>query len=344
MGTEANTKTGAEPNSADAAGGTTASRALVVVPKPKAEQSFFRPQRRRRRLWSQLSQDPWALAASLVLLGLILISLLAPLIAPQNPFDPAQIDIMDSELPPFWQADADPRFLLGTDTQGRDMLSAILYGLGISLLIGGGAVVVQAVLGVLIGLISGYAGGRLDGFFMRLADIQLSLSTLMVAIVALAVFQALFGTESFGRYAILMLILVIGVAEWPHFARTARASVLAEKQKDYVDAARVIGLGPMRIMFRHILPNALPPLMVIATVQVANAIMAEAALSFLGLGMPVTQPSLGSLIRSGFDHIFSGAWWITALPSIVLIILILSINLLGDFLRDVFNPKLERGF
>ena len=283
------------------------------------------------------------MTAFVVLVVLVLLSALSPLIAPQNPFDPVQIDIMDSELPPVWQDDADPRFWLGTDTQGRDMLSAMLYGLGISLLIGGFAVIVQGVVGILIGLIAGYAGGRIDGFFMRLADIQLSLSTLMVAIVALAVFQAAFGTENFGRYAIVMLILVIGLAEWPHFARTVRASVLAEKRKAYVDAARVIGLGPLRIMFRHILPNALPPVLVIATVQVANAVMAEAALSFLGLGMPVSQPSLGSLIRSGFDHIFSGAWWITALPSVVLIVLILAINLLGDFMRDVLNPKLEKG-
>ena len=299
--------------------------------------------RRRRSLFARLRQDRWAFAAFLMLCLLVLASALAPFFAPQNPFDLVQIDIMDSELPPFWAEDADPRFLLGTDTQGRDLLSAMLYGLGISLLIGLFAVVVQGVLGIMIGLVSGYAGGRLDAFFMRLADIQLSLSTLMVAIVTLAVFQALFGTESYGRLAIVMLVLVIGVAEWPHFARTVRSSVLAEKQKDYVAAARVIGLGPLRIMFRHILPNALPPVLVIATVQVANAVMAEAALSFLGLGMPVNQPSLGSLIRSGFEHIFSGAWWITVLPAGVLVTLILSINLLGDFLRDVLNPKLDRG-
>ncbi len=299
--------------------------------------------RRRRSIWRQLRRDVWALAAFFVLCLLVLASVAAPFVAPQNPFDLVQIDIMDSELPPFWVEGADPRFVLGTDTQGRDLFSAILYGMGISLLIGGGAVVVQGVLGIFIGLVSGYAGGRLDAFFMRLADIQLSLSTLMVAIVTLAVFQALFGNESYGRLAILMLILVIGVAEWPHFARTVRSSVLAEKQKDYVAAARVIGLSPLRIMFRHILPNAMAPVLVIATVQVANAVMAEAALSFLGLGMPVTQPSLGSLIRAGFEHIFSGSWWITILPAAVLVLLILSINLLGDFLRDVLNPKLDRG-
>jgi len=177
---------------------------------------------------------------------------------------------------------------------------------------------------------------------MRLADIQLSFSTLMVAIIFLAVFQALFGTELYEQMAILMLVLVIGIAEWPHYARTVRASVLAEKKKEYVDAVRVIGLGPLRIMFKHILPNTLSPIMVISTVQIANAIVSEAALSFLGLGMPVTKPSLGSLINSGFEFIFSGSWWITIIPGIVLVVLVLVMNLLGDFLRDVMNPKLYK--
>ncbi|MCB1882267.1 MAG: ABC transporter permease, partial [Gammaproteobacteria bacterium] len=215
----------------------------------------------------------------------------------------------------------DPQFLLGTDAQGRDMLSTILYGTRISLTIGIFAVMLQMVLGISIGLLSGYVGGRVDAFFMRLADIQLSLSTLMVAIVALAVFQAAFGTELYSDLAIFMLIMVIGIAEWPQYARTIRASVLAEKHKEYVDAARVIGLGPGRIMVRHVLPNTLSPLLVISTVQVANAIISEAALSFLGLGMPVTKPSLGSLINSGFEFIFSGSWWITLIPSVVLVVL-----------------------
>ena len=177
---------------------------------------------------------------------------------------------------------------------------------------------------------------------MRIADIQLSFSTLMLAIVVLAVFQASFGTELYNDLAIFMLVLVIGFAEWPQYARTVRASVLAEKKKEYVDAVRVIGLGPRRIMFRHILPNTLSPILVISTVQVANAIMSEAALSFLGLGMPVTKPSLGSLINSGFEFILSGSWWITAFPALVLVLLVLVINLLGDWLRDVMNPKLYK--
>jgi peptide/nickel transport system permease protein len=221
-------------------------------------------------------------------------------------------------------------------------LSTILYGSRISITIGIFAVLLQAFLGISIGLVSGYFGGRLDNFLMRLADIQLSFSTLMVAIIFLAVFQALFGTELYEKLAIVMLILIIGIAEWPHYARTVRANVLAEKKKEYVDAVRVIGLGSLRIMFKHILPNTLSPILVISTVQIANAIVSEAALSFLGLGMPVTKPSLGSLINSGFEFIFSGSWWITIIPGVVLVVLVLVMNLLGDFLRDVMNPKLYK--
>ncbi|MCH6581471.1 MAG: ABC transporter permease [Gammaproteobacteria bacterium] len=291
--------------------------------------------------WS-FRRDKVAVASLAVLCVFVAASLLAPLIAPYNPYDPTQIDLMDSEMPPVWIAEGDGRFLLGTDGQGRDLLSTILYGTRISLTIGICAVILQAILGVSIGLVAGYRGGRLDNFLMRVADIQLSFSTLMVAIIVLAVFQGLFGTELYERLAILMLILVIGIAEWPQYARTVRASVLAEKKKEYVDAVRVIGLGPMRIMFRHILPNTLSPLLVISTLQIANAIVTEAALSFLGLGMPVTKPSLGSLINSGFEFILSGVWWITIIPGVVLIILVLVMNLLGDFMRDVLNPKLYK--
>lgn len=287
-------------------------------------------------------RDRVAVGSAAVLFALIAMALLAPLLAPQNPYDPMQIDIMDSEIPPSWIDGGEERFLFGTDAQGRGILSTIMYGTGVSLLIGVFAVMIQAVLGVTIGLVAGYIGGRVDAFLMRLADIQLSLSTLMVAIIALAVFQAAFGNALYEETAVFMLILVIGIAEWPQYARTVRATVLAERHKEYVDAARVIGLSKRRIMFRHVLPNTLSPILVISTVQVANAIVSEAALSFLGLGMPVTQPSLGSLIRSGFEFIFSGSWWITVIPSIVLIVLILAINLLGDWLRDELNPKLYK--
>lgn len=272
-----------------------------------------------------------------------LLALFAPLLAPFDPYDIAQIDIMNSEIPPSWEEEGEADFWLGTDAQGRDMWSTILYGTRVSLLIGLCAVALQATLGICIGLCAGYFGGRIDSLLMRFADVQLSFSTMMVAIVVLAVFQAAFGTELYQQLAMFMLIMVIGIAEWPQYARTIRASVLAEKKKEYIDAARVIGLRSPRIMFRHILPNTLSPILVISTVQVANAIISEASLSFLGLGMPVSEPSLGSLIAGGFEYIFSGSWWITVIPGLVLVSLVLVMNLLGDWLRDVLNPKLYKG-
>ncbi|WBA11600.1 MULTISPECIES: ABC transporter permease [Salinivibrio] len=288
-------------------------------------------------------RDKVAIASFTIFMVFLLLALFAPLVSPTNPYDLMAIDIMDSELPPVWMEWSDPRFLLGTDNQGRDILSTIIYGLRISLTIGLCAVGLQLILGTVIGLSAGYFGGRIDSFFMRIADIQLSFSTMMVAIIVSAIFKASFGSEFYSQYAILMLVVIIGIAEWPQYARTIRASVLAEKKKEYVEAARVMGFRSPRIMFRHILPNCLSPILVISTVQVANAIMSEAALSFLGLGMPVDQPSLGSLISIGFNYIFSGAWWITAFPGIVLVLLVLVINLLGDWLRDVFNPKIYKG-
>ena len=296
-----------------------------------------------RFVFKRFIGDPVAMAAGLVLLLLVLMAALAPFIAPQNPYDLMQLSIMDSEMPPSWRDGGDERFLLGTDAQGRGVLSTIMYGTGISLLIGIGAVIVQAILGITLGLIAGYKGGWIDAFLMRLADIQMSLSTLMIAIIVLAIFNAAFDANTYADYAIFMLILIIGVAEWPKFARTVRSSVLGEKSKEYVDAARVIGLPARKVMWGHILPNTLTPVLVISTIQVAEAIMTEAALSFLGLGMPTDKPSLGSLIRSGFEFIFSGSWWITLYPAIVLVVLILALNLLGDWMRDVLNPKLRRG-
>ena len=288
--------------------------------------------------------DKVAIASFTFLLVLVVGSFSAPLIAPHDPYDTATIDIMNSELPPVWMGgEASPEFPLGTDSQGRDMLSTMLYGMRISLLIGLGAVAMQATLGILLGLLAGYFGKQIDAVLMRLADIHLSFSTMMVAIVLSAVFQTAFGVGRYEEMAVPFLVMVIGIAEWPQYARTVRASVLAEKKKEYVEAARVIGFSSRRIMWRHILPNSLSPILVISTVQVANAVMSEAALSFLGLGMPPTQPSLGSLINSGVEYIFSGAWWITIFPGILLVMLILVINLLGDWLRDVLNPKLYKG-
>ncbi len=290
-------------------------------------------------LWWRFSRDRGAQAAAAVFVFFALSAAAAGLVAPFNPFDPLQIDLLDSETPPRWEEGGDVRFLLGTDAQGRDLLSAILYGLRISVVIGVFAVLLQAILGVAIGLVAGYAGGRTDAILMRIADIQLSFSSFMVAIIALALFQTLFGAERYEELALYMLILVIGISEWPQYARAVRAVVLSEKEKEYVAAARVLGYPPLRIIARHLLPNSMTPVLVISTVQTANAIISEASLSFLGLGMPVTRPSLGSLIHSGFEYIFSGSWWLTLFPSAALVALILSVNVLGDFLRDALNPR-----
>lgn len=286
-------------------------------------------------------RDPVAYVSFTIVLLLVIGAFGAPIIAPHNPYDPTTIDIMDSEIPPAWDSGGTTKFLLGTDEMGRDMLSTMLYGMRISIIIGVGAVCLQAFIGIIVGLISGYIK-RLDNILMRIADVQLSFSTYMVAIFIGAIFQMMFGVANYEKIAAPLLILIIGLAEWPQYARTVRASVLAESKKEYVEAARVIGLPRSRIMWRHILPNTLSPVLVISTVQVANAIMSEAALSFLGLGMPLTKPSLGSLITAGFEYIFSGSWWITLFPGIALVVLILSINLLGDWLRDYLNPKLYK--
>ncbi|ODR98790.1 ABC transporter permease [Methyloceanibacter methanicus] len=282
---------------------------------------------------------PGALIALLVLSVIAVAAVLAPLIAPQDPFDLASFDILDAELPPAWQEGGEARFPLGTDAQGRDLLSAMLYGARISLVIGFLAVLIQAAIGISLGLLAGYFGGRLDGFVTRLADIQLALSTLMMAIVAMALVRAGLGGEALSLFAIPLLVIVIGLAEWPIFARTARAAVLVEVTKDYVRAARALGDSDWTIMRRHVLPNVLSPLIIVATTQVAGAIMAEAALSFLGLGMPVTKPSLGTLIRSGYDLMFAGSWWVTVLPGLILIAVLISINVLGDGLRDWLGPR-----
>ncbi|TYL48312.1 ABC transporter permease [Marinomonas sp. IMCC 4694] len=282
--------------------------------------------------------DKLAMLALIIFAFYCLIALLAPLVAPFDIADPAFMDLINSEIPPRWIS-GDERFLLGTDAQGRDLLSVILYGTRLSLTIGVCAVLIQATLGICIGLMAGYFGGSIDNFLMRCADIQLSFSNMMVAIIFLAIFQSVFGMAYFQQFAMVILILVIGLTEWPLFARTIRASVLAEKQKEYVDAARVMGIGSRRIMFRHILPNTLSPILVIFTIQIANAIVAEAALSFLGLGMPATEPSLGALISEGFTYMFAGSWWICVIPSLTLIVLILTMNLLGDWLRDHLNPR-----
>jgi peptide/nickel transport system permease protein len=291
-----------------------------------------------RILWER----PGTALAALLLGAIALAAVLAPHIAPQNPFDLASFDVLDAELPPSWLEGGDPRFRLGTDSQGRDLFSAILYGTRISLTVGLLAVIIQAAIGVPLGLIAGYAGGTVDSIIARVADVQLSLSTLMLAIIALALVRAGLGGETLGAYAVPLIVVVIGLAEWPAFARTARAATLVEAAKDHVRAARALGASDAAILRRHILPNILSPLIVVATTQVAGAIMAEAALSFLGLGLPINQPSLGTLIRSGYDLIFAGIWWVTIIPGLTLVSLLLAVNLLGDALRDALDPRLAK--
>jgi len=288
-------------------------------------------------------RDKVAMASFIILVILLLLAVAAPWIAPMNPYDANNIDIMNSEIPPMWSEEGESKFPLGTDNMGRDMFSTMLYGLRTSIIIGVCAVTLQATIGILVGLTAGFLGGKTDAFLMRLADIQFSFPYLMLAIFIGAIFQILFGVGSYERLAVPLLIVIIGLAEWPVYARTIRASVIGEVNKEYVEAARVIGLSRPTIMVRHVLPNSLTSVMVISTIQIANAVMSEAALSFLGLGMPVTKPSLGSLIQSGFEFIFSGSWWITVFPGIWLILFVLVINLLGDWLRDVLNPKLYKG-
>lgn len=288
-------------------------------------------------------RDKVAMVSFIILVLFLLLSIGAPIISPYNPYDSANIDIMNSEIPPAWYEEGSTQFLLGTDNMGRDLLSTMFYGLRISVMIGLGAVFLQAMIGIMVGLTAGYVGGKVDAVLMRMADIQFSFPYLMVAIFISAVFQILFGIGSYEKLAVPLLVVIIGLSEWPVYARTIRASVMGEKNKEYVEAARVIGLSRPVIMVRHVLPNTLTSVMVISTIQVANAVMSEAALSFLGLGMPVTMPSLGSLIKSGFEYIFSGIWWITIFPGIFLILFVLVINLLGDWMRDVLNPKLYKG-
>ena len=272
---------------------------------------------------------------------LFLAALLAPWIAPTDPFNPATNYLTDSLDPPSFIAGGDPRFLLGTDDQGRDMLSAILYGLRVSLAIGFCSVALGAALGVGLGLISGYAGGFIDSVIMRVADVQLTFPAILIALLLDGVAHAMLRAQSRDESAFAVLVVSIGLSFWVQYARTVRASTMVEKNRDYVLAARLIGLSHARILISHVLPNVMGPVMVIATINLALAIITEATLSFLGVGLPPTQPSLGTLIRIGQNYLFSGEWWIVAFPSVTLAALVLSVNLLGDWLRDALNPRLK---
>jgi peptide/nickel transport system permease protein len=280
-------------------------------------------------------------AAGAVTIILFLAALLAPWIAPTDPFNPATNFLSDSLDPPSFIAGGDPRFLLGTDDQGRDMLSAILYGLRVSLAIGFCGVALGGAIGVGLGLISGYAGGWTDSILMRIADVQLTFPAILIALLLDGVAHAMLKAQSRDESAFAVLVVSIGLSFWVQYARTVRASTMVEKNRDYVLAARLIGLSHARILISHILPNVMGPVMVIATINLALAIITEATLSFLGVGLPPTEPSLGTLIRIGQNYLFSGEWWIVAFPSLTLAALVLAVNLLGDWLRDALNPRLK---
>jgi peptide/nickel transport system permease protein len=286
-----------------------------------------------RRHVSTFFQSPGAVIGLVVLVVTVALAVLAPWIAPQNPYDLAQLDIMDNMLAPGETLAATGKTAwLGTEDQGRDMLSAILYGLRISLFVGASTVLIASVIGASVGVLAAYAGGRTESFIMRVVDLQLSFPAILIALVLLAVF---------GR-GVDKVILALVIVEWAYYARTVRGNALIEKRREYIEAARCLALPRSRVVFRHLLPNCLPPLIVVATVQIARAIALESTLSFLGVGVPVTEPSLGMLIAQGYDYLLSGKYWVSTFPGIALVIVIVAINLVGDRLRDVLNPRLAR--
>lgn len=288
---------------------------------------------RLRRFWAQFAQSRLALAGLAMLLVVIAIALFAPWISPQNPYALGKLDLMDARLPPGETAAAGTMtYVLGTDGQGRDMLSAIFYGLRVSLLVGAASGLIALSIGALLGVVAAYVGGRFEQVLMRIVDIQLGFPAILVALILLAVL---------GRGVDKIIVALVAV-QWAYYARTARSAALVERNKEYIEAARGLGLSSVRIVMRHLLPNALPPLIVVGTVQVAHAIALEATLSFLGLGLPTTEPSLGLLIANGYEYLMSGKYWISVYPGLALLVTILSINLVGDQLRDVLNPRLAK--
>ncbi|AVO43062.1 ABC transporter permease [Simplicispira suum] len=287
-----------------------------------------------------LRSSPVAMVAAVIALVCVFAALFAGWVSPHDPFDLATLELSDARLPPAWSELGSSKYLLGTDDQGRDILSAVIYGARISLIVGLASVVLSVLVGVVLGLVAGYLGGWVDGVLMRMCDVMLSFPAILVALLIAGVGRALF-PDAHESVAFGVLILSISLTGWVQYARTVRGSTLVERSKEYVQAARVTGVPPLRIMRRHVLPNVMGPVMVLATIQVATAIITEATLSFLGVGAPVTSPSLGTLIRVGNDYIFSGEWWITVFPGVMLVLIALSVNLLGDWLRDALNPRLQ---
>jgi peptide/nickel transport system permease protein len=286
-------------------------------------------------------RNPVVVVSAVVTSVFVLAALLAPWITPYHPYDLASLDLNDAFTPPAWTEEGSRRFLLGTDDQGRDVLSTIVFGARVSLLVGFCAVLFAMTVGITLGLVSGYVGGAVESVIMRVADVQLTFPAILIALLIDGLARTALPRDLHSEIALYVVIFAIGIANWPQFARTVRGSTLVEKNKEYVQAARVIGLHPGLIMMRHVLPNVLGPVLVIATLSLGFAILAEATLSFLGVGVPPTRPSLGTLIRVGNDFLFSGEWWMTIFPGAALIILVLAVNLLGDWLRDALNPKLR---
>jgi len=284
--------------------------------------------------------SPVAMGAALIALVCVFCAAFAGWVSPHNPFDLATLELGDARLPPAWSAEGSSKYLLGTDDQGRDILSAVIYGARISLVVGLVSVVLSVAVGVVFGLLAGFLGGWLDSFLMRVCDVMLSFPPILVALLIAGVGRALF-PGAHESLAFGVLIISISLTGWVQYARTVRGSTLVERNKEYVQAARVTGVAPLRIMLRHVLPNVMGPVMVLATIQVATAIITEATLSFLGVGVPPTSPSLGTLISIGNQYLFSGEWWITVFPGLMLVLIALSVNLLGDWLRDALNPRLR---
>ena len=289
----------------------------------------------------RLLRAPGAALGVLVLLALVAAVALAPVLAQSNPYDLASLDLLDSRMPPAWMAGGDPRFWLGTDSQGADIVSLILYGLRASLTVGVLAVAVSVLLGTALGLLAGYVGGWVDALVMRVADVQFTFPAILLALLIGGISRMLLPEGARATAALPLVVLSLGIAHWPHFARLVRGATLVERNRDYVAAARMIGHGAVRIMAQSVLPNVLNAVFVLATLDIAFAIMGEATLSFLGFGLPPTQPSLGTLIRTGYANLFSGEWWVVVFPSLTLVVLVMAINAVGDWLRDLLNPRLR---
>jgi len=292
-------------------------------------------------IFHSFKRSPLVITAATIFAVIVLAALFAPWVAPHNPFDLRTLNLLDAFTPPSWTDRGNKTYFLGTDDQGRDVISAIIFGSRMSIVIGLAATVLAMLVGVTLGLVSGYVGGKLDAFIMRVADVQLSFPAILIALLIDGLARASLPKEMHDTLAVYVLILAIAAAGWVNYARTVRGSTLVERNKEYVQAARVIGRHPLAIMFAHVLPNVLGPVLVIGTLQIGAAIITESSLSFLGVGVPPTQPSLGTLIRIGNDFLFSGEWWITVFPGAALVILVLSINVLGDWLRDALNPRLR---